>query len=338
LAVLTPISEDEARAFLRAYDVGDLVRLAGIAAGSVNSNFEIATTRGRYFLRVYEEQAREGATREAALLEHLAGMGVPTPAPLAMKDGARVGELAGKSSALFPWQGGTMRCQAGVTTDDARCVGAALAAIHRAGEGAGEGSREGGAERAGGSDGTRWGASRFQDAQLLERLGRIATAASPELAEQAAPLRAKLAQWSLRRDPALARGLIHGDLFRDNVLWDDGGRISGLLDFESASDGVFAYDLMVTALAWCVGDALDPALLRAMVSGYESVRPLTPAERAGLLAEGCAAAIRFTITRITDYAMRVTDGPRVIKDWRRFAMRLATLEAIGAGGFAALLR
>ena len=127
----------------------------------------------------------------------------------------------------------------------------------------------------------------------------------------------------------MPRGLIHGDLFRDNVLWA-GGWIVALLDFESASEGVFAYDLMVTVLAWCFGDGLDLTLMRALIAGYERVRPLSAEERAGLVAEGCAAALRFTITRITDYAMRVTDGPRVIKDWRRFERRLAQLEGLSA--------
>ena len=116
------------------------------------------------------------------------------------------------------------------------------------------------------------------------------------------------------------------------MLWDERGEIAALLDFESASDGVYAYDLMVTVLAWCFGDALDAGLMRAMVDGYESVRPLEARERAGLLAEGCVASLRFAITRLTDYAMRVTDGPRVVKDWRRFQARLLALEALGEAG------
>jgi homoserine kinase type II len=197
-----------------------------------------------------------------------------------------------------------------------RRVGAALASVHRAG--ASE-EREPG---------------RFERDALLARIDVIAHASDATLAAQAPILRAKLDAWTTRRDAQLPRGLIHGDLFRDNVLWSKQGEIAALLDFESASGGVLAYDVMVTALAWCFGDALDLALFRAMIEGYESVRPLSDTERRGLLAEGCAAAIRFTITRITDYAMRVSDQPRVIKDWRRFAARLAALEALGDEGMA----
>jgi homoserine kinase type II len=130
---------------------------------------------------------------------------------------------------------------------------------------------------------------------------------------------------------------VHGDLFRDNVLWGDEGELAALLDFESASDGVLAYDLAVTLLAWCFGDTLSSPLARAMVAGYEAERPLAVAERAGMLAEACVAALRFTITRVTDYAMRVVTGPRVLKDYRRFLARLDALEALGPSGLSRAL-
>lgn len=324
LAVLTPISTQEARAFASAYALGGELRaVIGIPAGSVNSNFALELDRGRFFLRIYEEQDREGALAEAALLTRLEAAGVKATAPLANTHGAHVGELAGKPAAVFPWREGEMRCQKSVSAEDARRVGAALASVHVAGEGAGMRAL------------TREGRFRFED--LRARLPRIAAAEDPVLAAQAEPLARKLDELGAERDASLPRGLIHGDLFRDNVLWATSGEISALLDFESASRGVYAYDVMVTVLAWCVGDALDVALFAAMVRGYESVRRLTDEERAALRTEGRAAALRFTLTRITDYAMRVTDGPRVVKDWRRFAMRLAAVEAISEADFARIV-
>jgi homoserine kinase type II len=95
---------------------------------------------------------------------------------------------------------------------------------------------------------------------------------------------------------------------------------------------------MVTVLSWCVGDDLDPRLAAAMREGYEAIRPLSDAERRGLLAEGRFACLRFTVTRITDYAMRAgTAGPRVVKDWRRFKTRYDRLEALGGAGLARVL-
>jgi homoserine kinase type II len=319
MGVFTTVSEAAARDFLLAYDVGQLARIEGIPAGSVNSNYGVelapdgSARPRRVFLRVYEEQDAEGARAEARLLAHVAARGVHTPAPLNARDGSPIGELAGKPAALFPWIEGHMRCQAGVTVGDAFKVGVELARVHRAGEGCDVGE------------------GRFRHADLVERVGRIAGATSAELAGEAARLGAQLGTWMARRGD-LPRGLIHGDLFRDNVLWDASGGITALLDFESASRGIFAYDLMVTVLAWCFGDGLDVPLARSMVDGYRSVRELEEAERAGLLAEGCLAALRFQVTRITDYAMKAGVGPRVLKDWRRFAMRFDNLEALGDRG------
>jgi len=285
----------------------------------VNSNYALETARGRFFLRVYEEQDRTGAEAETRLLTFLASRGVKTPPPVARADGKLLSETHGKPAAIFPWQTGKMRCQASVSATDVERVGIALGRIHAEGAAA---------ER---------GAGRFREEDLFVRLEGVARADDPSLAALAAPLRARLSRWGAARDHALPRGLVHGDLFRDNVLWDARGEIAALLDFESASDGVLAYDLAVTILAWCVGSGLDPHLARALTRGYESVRPLTDAERRGVLAEACAAALRFTITRVTDYSMRVGVGPRVMKDYRRFLMRLDALEAMGEAGLRSAL-
>jgi homoserine kinase type II len=281
----------------------------------VNSNFGLQTAQGRLFLRLYEEQDVGGATRETAMLGRLAAAGVPTPPPVGRLDGGFVSVVRGKPAALFPCRDGSMRCQAGVSPADARRVGEALARVHVAG--AGEVAPAG----------------RFGFEALVERLDRIAASGDPHFAPRVPSLRASLEQARAARDPSLPHGLMHGDLFRDNVLWDGRGEIAALLDFESACAGTYAYDLMVTALSWCFGDDLDAVLASALRDGYERVRPLTEAEKEGLWAEGSFAALRFTITRITDYAMRTgAAGPRVVKDWSRFMKRFEKLQELGIGG------
>jgi homoserine kinase type II len=270
------------------------------------------------FLRLYEEQDLGGARKETAMLERLARAGVPTPAPLRRADGALVSTLRGKPAAVFPWREGTIRCQAGVTPDHTWLVGEALARVHLAG-----------AEET-------IDAGRFRFEDLCGRLDGVASSGDDRFAPLAAPLREALARVHAARDPRLPQGLIHSDLFRDNVLWDSEGprdRVAALLDFESACRGTFAYDLMVTTLSWCFGDRFEARLAGALRGGYESVRPLTALEKDALCVEGSLGALRFTITRITDYAMRTNAaGPRSIKDWRRFMKRFEDLQALGLAG------
>lgn len=119
------------------------------------------------------------------------------------------------------------------------------------------------------------------------------------------------------------------------MLWTN-GRIAALLDFESASHESYPFDLMVTLLAWCFGDHLDPALARAMAQGYARVRPIPEAEAARLYEEGSFAALRFTITRITDFELRPR-GSGVFKDFRRFLARGEALDALGPAGLRDML-
>ncbi|HEX7600535.1 MAG TPA: homoserine kinase [Polyangiaceae bacterium] len=317
MAIFTPVDAEELARFIHHVLGEKVVSYRGIEAGSVNSNFAVELPGRALFLRLYEEQEFSGAEREAKLVATLAARGVPTPAPLAAPDGALVRVLSSKPAALFPWRAGTSTCQAAVSPVRAQSVGRALAQVHRAG-----------------LDLTLW-PSRFGEPELESRLARIG--ADRTYGAEAPGLRAALAQIGALRDRSLPRGLVHGDLFRDNVLWE-GDRITALLDFESASEGVLAYDLAVTMLAFGYGDGLELPLLKAMVAGYEGERPLGPKERAGLFAEARAAALRFTITRITDYAMRNAGaGPRVLKDWRRFQARQDALVALGPEGFHAAL-
>lgn len=317
MALLTPWPRDAAARTLVAYGI-ELAEIEPLAGGSVNSNFRLLTRDGRVlFARLYEEQGVEGARRETELLRQLAAAGVPTPAPLRSRSG-EIPVHAGKPVAVFPWIEGGMRCQRAVTPDDCRRVGAALARVHLAPV-------------------SSVPPGRFGPDALAERLDRIDREAAPELRESARSLRGQLRDHAARRDPELPSGLIHGDLFRDNVLWQDEG-IAALLDFESASLGPYVYDLCVCVHAWCHGDRFQPELVSALLGGYHAVRPLSEREIVAAPIEAALGALRFAITRITDYSMRAPPGAPPLRDYRRFLARLAAVEAGALAGPLAGLR
>jgi homoserine kinase type II len=283
-----------------------------LRAGSVNSNFRLETAAARsFFLRVYEEQELAGARRELGMIEELARLGIPTPAPLELVSGAgRVAEHAGKPVGLHPWVEGEILCSARITPLVARQLGRALARVHTCSEQLSE---------------IPEGRFRVQDLYLrLDHVDRVAGS----YAADSAQIRQRLVHYTELLDSAgpLPRGLIHGDLFRDNVLWQ-AGQLRALLDFESASLGVFGYDLMVCVHAWCYGDAYDMSLVGALFDGYSAERALGPAERSALPALGALAALRFATTRITDFSLRAPPGAAPARDYRRFLARLSALEA-----------
>ena len=312
MARFSELSLEQARALGTRFGL-NVSSVEALELGSVNSNFRLTASDGQcYFARLYEEQALAGAQAEARLLATLSAVEVPVVAPLGTVSGERVVEQHGKPAAIFPWVAGDWLCLRRVASEHCRALGAALARVHLASEAVG-GLPEG----------------RFRPSDMLARLERVERAGHTRLLPQVAAIREAYARYLPRRDAALPRGVCHGDLFRDNVLWE-GQRLTALLDFESAAWGSFAYDLMVTALAWCYRDALRVENVQALFSGYSSVRPLSAEERAALPVEGALACLRFAVSRMTDFELRAGEGSPPARDFRRF---LSRLEAIEAGAF-----
>lgn len=316
MARLTPLAFSDAGRLLADYGL-ELATWQPLDAGSVNSNFSGTTGDGRkFFARIYEEQGPEGAEREVALLEALHAAGVPVALPLRLRDGRRVHRFAGKPFAVYPFVEGDILCQRRVTAAATEQVGEALARVHRvdaAVPGLGEG--------------------RFRLDDLRKRLDRVDESGRADLVEAARRVRRLMDHYEPQRSAGLPCGIIHGDLFRDNVLFR-GGTIAALLDFESASRGVFAYDVMVTVLAWCFGDDLDLDLAGALLEGYRRVRPLASEELRALPVEGAFVCLRFATTRLTDFSLRVPEGTPPIRHYQRF---LARLEALKQGALAPLI-
>ncbi|MCA9605547.1 MAG: homoserine kinase [Myxococcales bacterium] len=302
MAIYTELPLGDAERLARAHGLGAALRVVGVPAGSVNSNFLVDTEARRVFVRIYEEQDVDGVALEWALLDHLRAGGLPVPTRVAGPDPGEI-RVAGKPTAVFEVVGGEEVCQRMVDPARARAVGALLARSHAIG-----------------ASFPHRRAGRFTRADVRRRLEGVATLDRPELREAVAVLFGTLDRLDAEWPSGLPSGVVHGDLFRDNVRWE-GDRVTCVLDWESAADDAYVYDLAVTTLAWCYGDGLDQALVTAMRAGHEAERALSPLEVTALPLALQAAATRFTVTRITDYHLRA-EGAQVTKDWRRFYGRL----------------
>jgi homoserine kinase type II len=292
----------------------DVRAASPLAAGTINSNYRLDTDRGRVFLRVNEGAAERDVAWEAALVAFLAENGVPTPRPLATPDGAAYAVVDGLLLTLFPWVDAVHHD----APDPADCAaaGRALRRFHQAGAGFAE-PRE----------------SRYAFARIAERAERLAagTDLPPPVATTVSDLRRELGALVHLQLPV--DGIIHGDLFPDNVLF--AGDEAILLDFEQAAAGSFVYDVAVVLLSWCWSEgAFVRDCVAALVAGYGAVD-------AGALFDACRfAAVRFTVTRLTDVELdpRVAPEMRVVKDYRAFWHRLLALRSLSAAGLAALTR
>lgn len=315
-----------------------------VASGSDRHNYALALPGGgRAFLRIYPPGEAASPACELHLAEHLSARGVPTPVPLPLaphgdgwtathedvpltahhgpgaspRGAGRIATHDGRCAVLLPWIEGDVLCARAVHAGHARLVGAALARFHLAG-----------------ASFPRPPAPRFGPAELAHILeSGVERSAGAEAAEAARALAARLAAWE-QDGPLAETGLVHGDLFRENILWR-GPEIAAVLDLESASRGSLAWDLMIAVLAWCFGDDLDLRRARALVRAYSEIRPLSPDDLRDLHRAARLAALRFAITRLVTFG--TGPGGPYHRDYRRFLARLDTIERIGDAAWPATL-
>lgn len=305
MGVFTALGEPELKGLAAAFELGTVQGWKTIAAGTINTNLALETQRGRFFIRLNEGKAEADVAWEARLVTALAAAGVPAPPPLLARDGRPYAECLRKWASAFPWRPGHHLAADQITPAIAATAGAALAQLHVAGL----------------ALPAAWHRGSIYDHDHLEtRFDRCARVDDKALTHAFAIIREELAiaKASLAIRKAATHGIIHGDLFRDNVLWQ-GGQLSAILDFEQASGGSLAYDLAVAINDWCWTGKPEIELASALVAGYQRVRPLTAADLAALPIELRASATRFTLTRITDVYLARVLNPE--KDFRAFLAR-----------------
>lgn len=294
MAVFTQIDVGQVQEFAQQYDGLTITGFKGIAAGVQNSNYLVDTTDRRLILTLYED-TQTGVDPDdlpyfLGLMQHLAAAGIDCPTPLARKDKALFGTLAGRPAALVSFLNG--RSTVTPKPDQCRAVGAALARLHVAGDG---------------FDGAR------ANSQGRENWHKL-FAASKARAEEATPGLADFMQDELARIDAawptdLPCGIIHADLFPDNVFFENGD-VSGLIDFYFACNDILAYDLAIMLNAWCFEADVNFNITkaRALLAGYQSVRPMSEAEIDALPILAAGAAMRFLTTRLYDWLNRPEDA------------------------------
>jgi homoserine kinase type II len=284
MAVYTDVAAEDLAPFLAGYDIGDLLAYKGIAEGVENSNFLVHTSRGYFILTLYERRVAESDLPFfLALMEHLASRGITCPQPVKNRVGETLGRLAGRPAALVTFLDGMWIRRP--TAAHCTALGAALAELHL-----------------GGADFTMRRENALSVAgwrQLYAACGERANAVQRDLkATLAAELDVLEREWPR----GLPQGVIHADLFPDNVFFL-GDKLSGLIDFYFACTDTLVYDVAICLNAWCFepDHAYNVTKGRALLASYAKTRPLSAPEwdKLPLLARG--AALRFLLTRLVDW-------------------------------------
>lgn len=279
MAVFTRVTDAELSDWLSHYSLGSLLELQGIASGIENTNYFVTTSNGRFVLTLFEKLSAKQLPFYLNLMAHLARHGIPCPSPVADKKNSFLGKLNDKPACIVSRLSGKSLTQP--ETVHCAAVGAMLGQMHVASQSFAESmpNPRGAAWRAD----TALQVQKFlneHDAELLQ---------SEVAFHQQHPL------------SDLPQGVIHADLFRDNVLFDD-ERVGGLIDFYFACNDSLLYDVAITVNDWCMGadGKLDPARTRALLDTYHAARPFTAEESEMWHIALRVAALRFWISRLFD--------------------------------------
>jgi len=315
MAVYTEVSDEDLARFMAAYGCGRVLASKGIAEGVENSNFLIQTEQAHFILTLYEKRVRrDDLPFFLGLMQHLAREGISVPQPVATETGETLRELCGRPAALFTFLEGLWprrvhpwHCQA---------LGATLARLHLA-------TASFPQRRANDLSVEGW---RRLVAATAARADEVVPGLAVELAGDFARL---AADWPA----ALPAGVIHADLFPDNVFFLDEA-LSGLIDFYFACSDFYAYDLAICLNAWCFEPdrAFNATKGRLLIQAYRQVRPLSDGELAALplLAQG--AALRFLLTRLYDWLNHPPGAFVQPKDPREYLARLRFHRAVRGPG------
>jgi homoserine kinase type II len=314
MAVYTEVTDEELITFVAGYSIGKVTSCKGIAEGTENSNYLLTTDKGSYILTLYEKRvAADDLPFFLGLMGHLAERGVACPTPLENNNGQALNQLCGRNAAIISFLEGMWPRRP--SPDHCAGIGQALAKLHLAGA-------DFNIKRTNALSVGSW-------RELLQASGARADEVKPGLYDILAQEIEELEAYWPRPSPGLPSGVIHADLFPDNVFFK-GNELSGLIDFYFACNDIFAYDVAICLNAWCfeTDGSFNTTKARRMLSSYCKVRIFSKEELAALPLLARGSAMRFLLTRLYDCLYTPKDAIVTIKDPLEYLERLQFHQAI----------
>jgi homoserine kinase type II len=321
MAIYTTLSKKDIVKLVDEYALGDLVAFTGVRNGSVNTHYLIETKRGKYFLKIDEVKSELEVKQELDLLLHLRKQNFPCLQPLKTKSGRFYLEFQGKCLTVTRNLDGVELPVEAINATHLSALGHTLANLHLIGR-----SYKKGID------------NRFGFNRIVAIYREVRRQLPSHLKHIVRVLDDEFSYLENYLDNNLPKGIIHGDLFADNVKFK-GNRLTGVMDFEAACRGKLIYDLATAVNALCfIEERYRIDRFEALISGYESLRPLSLPEWDSFPNELRFSALRFTVTRIKDfYLRRAEDNQRVYKDFKEFYDRLLILRREKSGGMEDIL-
>jgi homoserine kinase type II len=321
MAAYTELTTDLLEELAEDYGFGRITVVLPIPQGSVNTNYMLESAKGKFLLRIDEAKGEMEVKREIDLLSFLHKHSFPCPHPLQDRKGRYYREYRGRCLSISKYSEGRMVPPDGLRPAQLEGVGRTLAELHVIGKGYKKGID-----------------NRFSFERIADLYNNVRHRLPPYFRRITRTLDDEIDYLNRYLETKLPKGIIHGDLFADNILFR-GERLITVLDFEAACRGKFIFDIATAVNALCfVGGQYSLERFRHLLRGYESLRTLSLAEWDAFPNELRYSSLRFTVTRLRDFFLQPNDGmTREHKDFREFFERLRILRREKSGGMEALL-
>ena len=308
MAVYTKIEKEEINKILLNYKLGKLKRFEGIKEGIENTNYSIETEKGKYILTIYERRVKEtDLPFFSNLMFELSKNGFNCPKPILNKDNNYISDFNSKKLMIVSFLDG--KSKSNLSPFECKIVGNQIAKLHQITKNFKFIIKNDLSVRS-------W---RSIFSQVKDKCNKI----HPELPKL---IEANLINIEKEWPKNLPSGIIHADLFSDNIFFKN-NKFSGFIDFYFSCNDFYAFEIAVCFNALCfdgVKQNLSFNVTKAtkLMEGYNEVRKISKDEKIAIKVLSQGAALRFLLTRVFDYLNKVDDAVVKIKDPEEYLKRL----------------
>ena len=308
MAVYTKLSENNLKDFFSKYNLGKLLKFRGIQEGIENSNYFVKTDSGKFILTIYEKRVEEkDLPFFIGLMKNIFNKNFPSPEPIINKNGNYITEIFGKKAAVVSFLEGASKKN--LTPDNCYEVGIYTAKLHMI-------TKNLNIKRTNRLSVNSW-------RLIYRKIQRDCSKIYPDLTKI---IERNLEVIEDKWPKNIPRGIIHADLFPDNIFFK-GSKLTGIIDFYFSCYDFYALEIAICLNALCFEGknenlSFNVTKAKKFIDGYSSIRKLTEEEKESLKILCHGAAMRFLLTRVFDYLNLTEDALVKIKDPVEYLKRL----------------